>query len=133
MNRKFLLYIILITITIALGVGSRKFPTILPEFIQLYAGDTLWTLCAYFLIVTIFRNLEIRRAVIAAAYFSYFIEITQFYHAEWIDSIRGTTIGALALGFGFHWEDLVCYTLGALMGGAIEFYVIRPQQPLAIS
>ncbi|MBT4968715.1 MAG: DUF2809 domain-containing protein, partial [Bacteroidetes bacterium] len=30
-------------------------------------------------------------------------------------SIRETFIGGLVLGFGFHWEDLVCYTAGVLL------------------
>ena len=34
------------------------------------------------------------------------VEESQLYHASWIDSIRGTTLGALVLGHGFLWSDL---------------------------
>jgi hypothetical protein len=39
------------------------------------------------------------RAAISLA-FAFLVEISQFYHAPWIDSIRQTTLGGLVLGFG---------------------------------
>ena len=44
------------------------------------------------------------------------VEISQLYHAPWIDSIRQTTLAALILGFGFLWSDLVCYAAGVSLG-----------------
>jgi VanZ family protein len=52
--------------------------------------------------------------------FSIFIELSQLYHAEWIDAIRHTTLGGLILGFGFLWSDVICYTIGAAMGFVCE-------------
>ena len=52
--------------------------------------------------------------------FSYGIEISQLYHAPWIDSIRATTLGGLILGFGFLWSDLICYTVGIVIGAIID-------------
>jgi hypothetical protein len=54
------------------------------------------------------------RAAISLA-FAFLVEISQFYHAPWIDSIRQTTLGGLVLGFGFLWTDLVCYTVGIFL------------------
>ena len=48
------------------------------------------------------------------------VELSQLYHAPWIDSIRHTTIGGLILGFGFLWSDLACYSLGVGLGVLIE-------------
>lgn len=42
-------------------------------------------------------------------------ELLQLYHAPWIESIRQTRIGGLALGFGFLWSDIVCYAVGVLL------------------
>ena len=52
--------------------------------------------------------------------FSVAIEISQLYHAPWIDSIRRTTLGGLILGFGFLWSDLACYAVGVGLGVIIE-------------
>ena len=52
--------------------------------------------------------------------FSVTIEVSQLCHASWIDSIRGTTLGGLLLGFGFVWSDLACYAVGVGLGMLIE-------------
>jgi len=44
------------------------------------------------------------------------VEVSQLYHAPWIDGIRSTTLGGLVLGFGFLWSDLVCYLVGIAAG-----------------
>jgi hypothetical protein len=44
------------------------------------------------------------------------IEMSQPYHAPWIDSIRRTTLGGLALGYGLVWGDLACYAVGIGFG-----------------
>ena len=54
-------------------------------------------------------------ALLAMA-FSVLIEVSQLYHAPWIDSIRRTTLGGLVLGFGFLWSDLACYAAGVGLG-----------------
>ncbi len=43
---------------------------------------------------------------------AFVVELSQLYHAPWIDSIRQTTLGGLVLGFGFLWTDLLCYSVG---------------------
>ena len=56
----------------------------------------------------------------AALTFSSAIEFLQIYHASWIDSIRGTTIGHLVLGSGFSWADIAAYSVGILLVCLIE-------------
>jgi hypothetical protein len=51
---------------------------------------------------------------------SLLVELSQLYHAPWIDSVRQTTIGGLILGFGFLWSDLACYASGVGLGVALE-------------
>jgi len=53
------------------------------------------------------------------------VEVSQLYHAPWIDSIRSTTLGGLVLGFGFLWTDLVCYLVGAWPLREYRLYIIR--------
>jgi len=52
------------------------------------------------------------------------------YHAPWIDAARATRLGALDLGYGFLWSDLVCYLVGAV-GAAILDTVIRKHRAVA--
>src|SRR5689334_12702036 len=96
--------LVLIAMTILLGIGSRRFGQWLPGFVAAYAGDTLWALAAFLGIGLILRRDSTWRVALLATSFSAMIEISQLYHAPWIDSIRGTTLGALVLGHGFLWS-----------------------------
>jgi len=57
--------------------------------------------------------------------FSYCIEISQLYHDTWIDAIRGTTLGALVLGHGFLWSDIVAYTVGIVLCSLADFLIFN--------
>ncbi|MDP4090274.1 MAG: DUF2809 domain-containing protein, partial [Bacillota bacterium] len=120
MNRNRLKYFIVIIIVITAGLASRKFRNSLPVFIGDYSGDVLWALMVFLVIGFLFKGVSTWKAVLAALVFSYSIEISQLYHAPWIDSIRSTTLGGLILGFGFLWSDIICYTVGILLGTLLD-------------
>lgn len=122
MRRNRLLYLILIIIVMILGLLSRKIEN-LPEIISLYSGDILWALMVFLIISFIFNKKSTIFTISWAIIFSYSIEISQLYHAPWIDAIRNTTLGSLILGFGFLWSDLVCYTIGILIGIVIDIII----------
>ena len=61
--------------------------------------------------------------------FSVAIELSQLYHAPWIDSIRQTTLGGLILGFGFLWSDLACYAAGVGVGIILERSDLASRNP----
>ena len=119
MRRNRVIYLILIVITIILGLLSRKVSG-LPEIASAYSGDVLWAMMVFFIIAFIFNNKSTIFIISWAIIFSYSIEISQLYHAPWIDTIRNTTLGAFVLGFGFLWSDLVCYTVGVITGAIID-------------
>ena len=57
---------------------------------------------------------------------SFAIELSQLYRAPWIDSIRATRPGALVLGQGFLWSDLVCYSAGVVLAMALDAWLASP-------
>ena len=122
MKRNRILYLILTIITIILGLLSRKVQG-LPQIISSYSGDILWALMVFFLFSFLFNKKSTIFILVISIIFSYGIEISQLYHAPWIDSIRATTLGGLILGFGFLWSDLVCYTLGIIIGAIIDKFI----------
>jgi len=113
-------YAILSVTTMVLGMASRKYGHSIPDFIATYAGDTLWALLVYWLFRLLWPNAPLQRALIGALSFSYFIEISQLYQADWINAIRNSTLGALVLGHGFLWSDFVCYTAGIVFGFILD-------------
>jgi hypothetical protein len=107
---------------IALGLTSRtkSLQPHLPHFISEYAGDTLWALVVFFGFGLLFPKLSTWRVAALASGFALIIELSQLYHAAWLDALRHTRLGGLALGYGFLWSDLVCYGVGVLLGIALE-------------
>jgi Protein of unknown function (DUF2809) len=106
------------------GLASRRYRGQLPAFFAEYAGDTLWALMLFLLVSTLLagRPVLVRAAISLAL--AFLVEISQLYRAPWIDSIRQTTLGGLVLGFGFLWTDLVCYSVGVMIGVIAEWAII---------
>lgn len=122
-RRNLVSWLAMIALASALGIGSRQYAHSLPHFIAAYAGDTLWALAAFLGFGLILRRQSTWRVALFAMTFSILIEVSQLYHAPWLDSIRHTILGGLILGFGFLWSDLACYAVGVGLGVAIELRV----------
>ncbi|MBK5474241.1 MULTISPECIES: ribosomal maturation YjgA family protein [Bacillus] len=120
-KRNRLLYVMFTIVVIILGLSSRKFAFALPDLLNGYLGDALWALMIFTGFGFLFPKIETRKLAFISLIFCYGIEISQLYHAEWIDSIRATTLGGLVLGYGFLWSDLVAYTIGVGVGMLGEF------------
>lgn len=116
-------YLIAATAVCIAGLASRRFRGQLPAFLAEYAGDTLWALMVFLLVSTLLvgRPILVRAAISLAL--AFLVEISQLYHAPWIDAIRQTTLGGLALGFGFLWTDLICYSVGVMIGVIAEWAI----------
>jgi hypothetical protein len=104
-----------------LGLASRSQTPLVPSIIKEYAGDTLWALAAYLMVGFLFTRLSIWKVAATAGLFSLVIEVSQLYHAPWIDYLRRLRLGGLVLGFGFLWSDLVCYLAGICIGVLSEW------------
>ena len=95
-------------ILIPIGLATRQYGN---EWMKLYAGDVLWAAMIYWGFKFLFAQ-EPKRTAFYALIFCFLIELSQLYHAPWIDQIRNNRLGGLVLGFGFLWSDLVCYLVG---------------------
>lgn len=124
MKRSRMTYLILAILVMILGLLSRRIDN-LPQIISAYSGDVLWSLMIFLFMAVIFNKGPSIFIISMAIIFSYSVEISQLYHAPWIDAIRGTTLGALVLGYGFLWSDLVCYTIGVMLGAGLDLLIMR--------
>lgn len=123
--RSRLLYLLLTLGTVVLGLAARQVRASLPSSINPYLGDVLWAAMVFFLIAALRPAASARWIATAAAAFSLAVELSQLYHAPWIDGIRHTRLGGLVLGFGFLWSDLVCYAVGILFAAAVDRALAR--------
>ena len=118
--RSRLVYGLALAAVIAAGLGSRVFGATLPAFVATYAGDTLYATMVLIGLALVRPRWPSARLVAVALALSVAIEISQLYHAPWIDALRKTTPGALVLGYGFLWSDVACYVAGVLLGGVLD-------------
>ena len=105
---------------ILVGLASRAYSPPLPWFVRAYVGDALWALAAYLTVALLLPRLPVRSVALAAWLFSLAVEVSQLYRAPWIDEIRRLRVGALILGHGFLWSDLICYGVGIGIGALAE-------------
>ena len=125
LQRSRVIYFFLTLIIICLGLASRKHINYLPSFLGKYSGDTLWATMVYLGLAFLLNWLSIGKITILSLICSYGIEISQLYQGEWINKIRNTLIGSLILGHGFLFSDLICYSIGILIGILIDKYILK--------
>jgi hypothetical protein len=113
-------YLFFIFFTIILGLASRKYSNLLPLFLSENAGDALWAMMVYFGFRFILPKNQQSASIIFSIIFSFSIEFSQLYQADWINHIRNTTLGGLILGKGFLAVDLIRYVTGILIGALID-------------
>ncbi|MFJ8235955.1 DUF2809 domain-containing protein [Ureibacillus sp. NPDC094379] len=117
---KRIVYLIAIVFSILLGLASRKFSYLLSLFVAENAGDILWAMMVYFG----FRFLLVRKRFLISIWFSFLfsfgIEFSQLYQADWINQVRRTLLGGLILGKGFLWVDLIRYTVGIMIATLLD-------------
>ncbi|WP_457426785.1 ribosomal maturation YjgA family protein [Roseateles sp. P5_E7] len=124
------LYVLLVLTVIAAGLASRRYPWLLPTQLGKYPGDALWALMVMLLYGLARPGWSVGRVAAATLATSFAVEFSQLYQADWINAIRHTTPGHLVLGSTFHAPDLLAYTVGVLVGAALERLLLRgPPSP----
>lgn len=117
-------YSLLTVAVLLLGLASRRYSVWLPPFVHAYVGDVLWALMVFLGFAVLFKRQSTRTLAWLALLFSFGIEISQLYHAPWLDNLRATRLGGLVLGFGFLWTDLLCYSVGIAVGVLLDRWLL---------
>lgn len=123
MKYKRWIYLAVTFMIILAGLASRGYSELLPEFIAAYTGDTLWAAMVYFGLRFLFVPASVMKTGIASLLFSYAIEFSQLYQADWANMVRSSTLGALIFGHGFLWSDMICYTIGILVCVGVDYSI----------
>ena len=117
-------YLVAAVGVIGLGLFWRSPILNLPPSVKKYGGDALWAALVYLLIRFLWPRWTIWKSAGTAFAVSVAVEFSQLYHAEWIDTIRATRLGALSIGSVFNAPDMVAYAAGivivALIHGAFQ-------------
>lgn len=107
-------------LTVALGLASRRYATDLPTMVAAYAGDVLWAAMAFGLLTFVWPSARTRWLAAGALAIATTVELSQLSNEPWLVALRETPLGAMALGQGFLWSDLVCYTIGVSLAALLD-------------
>lgn len=103
---------------VVFGLASRRWP--LPGPFAEHTGDAAYAMAAFFLLRVVAPDRPRLVAAAAAFGFSAAVEASQALRWQWLVDLRATRTGALCLGQGFQWADLVAYAIGVAVAVAID-------------
>src|SRR5262245_57733351 len=115
-----LFYVALALTAVALGLIWRSGVVALSPWLSKYGGDALWAVMVYAIVRCAQPCAKIRLSALAAFGVCAAVEFGQLYRAPWIDAVRATRVGALALGSVFNWADIPAYGVGVMTAVMID-------------
>ncbi len=110
---------------IGAGLWWRSVGNPVAPFWHKYGGDALWALLMFLGFRCVLIRASVLRVTLFSLAFCFAVEFSQIYRAPWIDAIRHTRLGALALGATFNAPDLIAYAVGVVFGAAVESTRLR--------
>ncbi len=119
MIKRRIIYSLLFVFCVWLALATRKHPEWFYPFIAKYGGDTIWAGEFLFFLRILFPKTKLLTLAICNYLLGVMIEVSQLWHAPWLNAIRHTQPGKLMLGLGFMWSDLICYAVGTLIAFGI--------------
>ena len=114
-NFRRLIYFILFIFFTWLALATRHHHEWFSPLVVEYGGDTIWAGMFLFFLRIFFYKIKLWKLALINYALGVADEVSQLYKADWIESIRHTTLGGLMLGHTFLWSDIICYGVGTLM------------------
>lgn len=121
--RRRVIYFFVTGLVLVVGYLSRQWSA-RGGLVHEYAGDAIWAGMIYFGFRFLFAGAPLGKSLAAAWGFTYLIELSQLYQADWLNAVRHTWLGGLVLGFSFLWSDLLMYALGILSAWMVDRFLI---------
>jgi hypothetical protein len=115
---------LLLAATIAMGLASRRPASI--AWLGEYPGDALYAAAAAWALLLLRPTLAAWQVGTLAFVAASLVELQQLLAWPWLVELRQTTLGALLLGQGFQWQDLLAYLVGATTAAGLAA-VARPR------
>ena len=108
-----------------LALYARQYALAHPGSSFDFVGDILWALVVFASAGLFFPTISTWNATSWAFLIPALFGLGQVYHVPWLDAIRGTPYGLVALGTEFVMLDFACYAGGALVGMSLELFALE--------
>jgi hypothetical protein len=125
------IYLLIMVVIIAFGLPARMIQDQLPTWYVMYFGDYLWAMLLFFVFALTLQTISTLKVAVVTLVFTYFIEISQLFHPNWLEYLRSIKLFALVLGYSFLWSDIAAYTFGIATGALLEYSLLRNNQKLS--
>ena len=113
-NPKIIAVVLFVLIPIGISTIFYRGPG--QEWMLSYAGDILYTMFFFFLLILIWPKWHPLISAGIAFCFSTAIEFTQLISTPFLESIRSYFLGRTLIGTGFSPVDILYYFLGSILG-----------------
>jgi len=90
-----------------------------------YLGSLLWGAMVYCLVGLMRPRWRVSGVALVAACIAVSVELSQLWHAPWLDRFRQTRLGVLLLGRFFAWADIAAYLAGIALATAADRLLSR--------
>ncbi|NOY78779.1 MAG: DUF2809 domain-containing protein, partial [Calditrichaeota bacterium] len=100
---RFAKLVLALFILVPLGFSTKFYRGPLHGWVNNGAGDILYPIFWFLLLLLFFRKLSARVAALLVFAFSSLIEVTQLFHPLWLEVLRRNFILRTILGSGFEW------------------------------
>ena len=126
MNRKAFLWILILLIPI--GLSTKFYRGVFEDWVHLYAGDIFYPMFWYVLLRMLWGNTSRFWCAVLVLSFCTLIEVSQLWKPSFLQVLRQTFVGAVILGSGFDWLDLVYYVAGIGLAVGIEQWITSKRE-----
>ena len=113
-------YAIIVVTIIGCGLLSRT-----SSVVPLFVGDMLYAMMMVAIMRWVFIFNLLWKICLWSLMLCFAIEFSQLLSYDWLLQLRSTHLGALVLGQGFLWSDIVAYSGGVLLFGMFLSHVER--------
>jgi len=106
-----------LVVVLAVGLATRRVSA-LPDVVEDHAGDALWATAVVLGLAVVWPARRPTELGLAGFVIALSVELSQLWHASWLEELRENDAAALVLGRGFLWGDIPRYAVGCLLGVA---------------
>jgi hypothetical protein len=105
---------------IPIGLGTKFYRGPFQAWVYGYAGDIFYPMFWYFLLRLTWKNSSAQLCALIIFIFCTMIEFSQLLVTPLLQTLRQNFFGAVLLGSGFEWLDIVYYAVGVGLAVGIE-------------
>jgi len=114
-----------VVIITPIGFATKFYHGVGEEWVRLYAGDILYPMFWYLVVLTIVPRLNPFLLAGVNLTFDVFGEFSQMISTPFLESIRGNFIGVTLIGCGFDANDFIYYIVGNGLAVLLYFKLLK--------